>query len=90
VIKLFQKIGNTLKKILIKIFILIRNIYFYKTYNLYKKSDETEKFAHILEAINYTKVAGANGALLPAVFFEFGCYSGRTFAAAINSEKYLK
>ena len=50
----------------------------------YKRSDETEKFQHITEAVNYIRVAE-----LPQVFFEFGCSSGRTFSAAILAARYL-
>lgn len=87
---MFQKIGKLIKKILICIYVYFRNIYYYKTYKLYKKSDEDDKFTHILEAINYIKVAGSSGAILPPIFFEFGCYSGRTFSAAVNTAKFLK
>ena len=52
---------------------------------LYKLTDEKFKYAHILEAINYVRVA-----LLPPVFFEFGCHSGRTFSAAINAANFFK
>ena len=55
----------------------------------YKQTDEDHKFIHILESINYLKVAGNHGKTLPATFFEFGCHSGRTFSTAINSSKYL-
>ena len=37
-----------------------------------------------MEAINYVKVA-----LLPKVYFEFGCHSGRTFSAAIRASREL-
>ena len=57
-------------------------MFFYSSYQLYKKCDETDKFSHILESVNYIKVAGGNGTILPLVYFEFGCYSGRTFSAA--------
>lgn len=50
----------------------------------YVKSDETDKYQHILEAVNYVRVAE-----LPPVFFEFGCHSGRTFSAAMVSSQYL-
>jgi O-methyltransferase len=50
----------------------------------YKKSDELDKFQHILEAVNYVRVAE-----LPANYFEFGCHSGRTFSAALGAAKYL-
>lgn len=50
----------------------------------YRYTDEHLKFVHILEAINYVRVAE-----LPPVYFEFGCHSGRTFSAAIRAASYL-
>tara|TARA_B100000965_G_C19574232_1_gene750566 strand:- start:1325 stop:2098 length:774 start_codon:yes stop_codon:yes gene_type:complete len=58
--------------------------------NQYKYSDEHKKFVHILEAVNYLKVAGNQGQLLPQTYFEFGCHSGRTFIAAVNASNFLK
>ena len=55
----------------------------------YKYSDEHLKFVHILEAMNYLRVAGAAGRILPQTFFEFGCHSGRTFSAAVNASGFL-
>ena len=57
---------------------------------LYKNSDEFLKFQHILEAINYIRVAGISGAAISQVYYEFGCHSGRTFSSAINSARFLK
>ncbi|QWE28993.1 TylF/MycF/NovP-related O-methyltransferase [Polynucleobacter sp. AM-7D1] len=51
----------------------------------YQYLDEDSKYLHILEAINYVRVAGNNGQIIPAVYFEFGCHSGRTFSSAINA-----
>lgn len=51
----------------------------------YLKSDETDKFQHIMEAVNYVRVAE-----LPPVFFEFGCHSGRTFSTALLGAKYFR
>ena len=51
----------------------------------YVETDEKFKFMHILEAVNYMKVAD-----LPNVFFEFGCHSGRTYSAALLASKFLK
>lgn len=56
----------------------------------YQYSDEHLKFVHILEAMNYLRLAGAGGRLLPQTFFEFGCHSGRTFSAAVNASRYLR
>lgn len=51
----------------------------------YLKSDETDKFQHIMEAVHYVRIAE-----LPPVFFEFGCHSGRTFSAALLAAKYFR
>jgi hypothetical protein len=51
----------------------------------YTYSDERLKLVHILEAINYVRVAGAAGEMIPQTYFEFGCHSGRTFSAAVNA-----
>lgn len=56
-----------------------------KSIDNYKYTDEHLKFVHILEAINYLKVAGNMGKVLPQTYFEFGCHSGRTFSAAVNA-----
>ena len=56
----------------------------------YKYSDEHLKFVHILEAINYLRVAGAEGRVLPQNVFEFGCHSGRTISAAINASQFFR
>jgi len=55
----------------------------------YTYSDERLKFVHILECMNYARVAGAGGAV-PPVYFEFGCHSGRTFSAAVRAARFLK
>lgn len=51
----------------------------------YLETDEEFKYIHILEAVNYVKIAE-----LPNVFFEFGCHSGRTYSAALLASKFLK
>lgn len=51
----------------------------------YRYLDEDSKYLHILEAINYVRVAGNNGQVIPTVYFEFGCHSGRTFSSAVNA-----
>jgi hypothetical protein len=56
----------------------------------YKFTDEDLKFVHILEAVNYLRIAGNGGLALPQTFFEFGCHSGRTFSSAINASLLLK
>ena len=54
-------------------------------YKDYKFSDEKLKFMHLMEAVNYCRVA-----LMPFTYFEFGCHSARTFSAVINAAKYFK
>ncbi len=54
----------------------------------YRYSDEKSKFVHILEAMNYLRIAG-DEAQLPSVYLEFGCHSARTFSAAVNAARYL-
>jgi len=61
-----------------------------QTFKLYRSSDEEDKFKHIMESLNYLRIAGDGGELLPQTYFEFGCHSGRTFSSAINSTKFLK
>ncbi len=81
-------IPTFIRKILIDLRFNIKSPHLATTKKLYKFTDEELKFTHILEAFNYLKVAGHNG-LIPPVFFEFGCHSGRTFSSAINSSNYL-
>ena len=56
----------------------------YRAHQDYKLTDERLKYAHIVEAVNYARIAE-----LPSVFFEFGCHSARTFSAAARATKYL-
>lgn len=72
---------------IILIFIFNRNKYIFQ--REYKFVDEDSKFSHILEAVNYVKVAGADDRI-PCTYFEFGCHSGRTFSAAIRASEGLK
>ena len=55
--------------------------------NDYTYTDERLKLVHILEAINYVRVAGAGGNTLPQTYLEFGCHSARTFSAAVNAAR---
>lgn len=50
----------------------------------YHASDEEEKYRHLLEAVNYLRVAQ-----LPPTFFEFGCHSARTFSATLRAARHL-
>lgn len=77
-----------IKKIFTKIKLFIYYNFINKKLNLpkdwYVETDEKFKFIHILEAVNYLKVAE-----LPNVFFEFGCHSGRTYSATLLASKFL-
>jgi len=55
----------------------------------YKFTDEHLKFVHLMEAMNYLRIAGDDGRSLPQTYFEFGTHSGRTFSCAVNSANYL-
>jgi O-methyltransferase len=57
----------------------------YQAWQDYKYTDEHLKFVHILEAMNYVRVAD-----IPSVYFEFGCHSGRTFSAAVRAAEFLE
>jgi len=57
----------------------------YKAYIDYRFSDEKLKFLHLLETVNYCKVAE-----MPQVYFEFGCHSARTFSAVVRAAEFLK
>ena len=61
----------------------------FKSRKRYRFSDENLKFTHLMECINYLRVAGFEGEI-PPVIFEFGCHSGRTFSSMINASKHLK
>jgi len=64
---------------------LIFERYKLNPYTNYRFSDEKIKFVHLLEAVNYLRVAG-----LPNVYFEFGCHSARTFSSVVRAADYLK
>ena len=90
------KINNIKNFINQEIKVLLKDIYIIffkrklkKVHEIYKFSDEDLKFAHILEGVNYLRVAGNHGNVIPKTIFEFGCHSGRTFVTAINSANYL-
>jgi hypothetical protein len=82
-IRLLKRLG--ILNFVLEIRFLLTSKILRESRGLYKLTDEKFKFLHILEAINYVRVA-----LLPPVFFEFGCHSGRTFSAAINAANFLK
>ena len=78
-----------IKQIYLKIKLFIYYNIVYRKQKLprkwYLETDEKFKYIHILEAVNYVKIAE-----LPNVFFEFGCHSGRTYSAALLASKFLK
>ena len=85
-----EKLPFTLKRFLKNIYYMFFDRFRYLSHKTYLFTDEKLKFTHILEGINYLRTAGNNGKDLPQTYFEFGCYSGRTFSAAVNGAKYLK
>ena len=85
---LFQFLPNSLKSLIIDSWFKLNNPKLIPAKNDYKYTDEHLKFVHILECINYLRVAGFNNEI-PPVYFEFGCHSGRTFCAAVNAANYL-
>lgn len=87
---MFQKIRNiwerpfSTKNLANNISYFLFRPYQFKAFKSYRFSDEKLKFMHLLEAVNYTRVA-----LLPHVYMEFGCHSARTFSAVVNAAGYL-
>jgi O-methyltransferase len=77
----YPKLRGFLKSIYY--FIFYRELY--SSHKDYRFSDEKLKFTHILEAVNYLRIAE-----LPYNYYEFGCHSARTFSAAASAFKYLK
>ena len=77
----YPKLRGLLKSIYY--FIFYRELY--SAHKDYRFSDEKLKFTHILEAVNYLRIAE-----LPYNYYEFGCHSARTFSAAASAFKYLK
>jgi hypothetical protein len=77
---------NILPKFILKnLYYFIIKPHLFKSSVLYKFSDEKLKYTHLLEAINYIRIAELN-----QVYFEFGCHSARTFSAVINHANFLK
>ncbi len=75
----------SLKGVLKSLYYALFNRHLYRAHADYRFTDERLKFTHILESINYIRVAE-----LPNVYFEFGCHSARTFSAAARATRYLK
>ena len=85
---LFKFLPNSLKSLIIDFWFKLNNPKLIPAKDDYKYTDEHLKFVHILECVNYLRVAGFNNEI-PPVYFEFGCHSGRTFSAAVNAANYL-
>ena len=69
--------------------LLFRSRHVASAFKTFVLSDQVNKYQHILEAVNYARVAGSGGRL-PQTYFEFGCHSARTFSAALNAARFLK
>lgn len=82
---LLKSLYFQIKPILAKFYFIIFKPFIYRAFLNYKFSDEKLKFVHILEAINYVRIAN-----LPHVYFEFGCHSARTFNSAIQAFQYFR
>ena len=70
-----------------KLSLLLKRLFDKTSYTAHKdyvSTDYRQKCVHIMEAMNYAKIA-----LLPKVYLEFGCHSGRTFSAAIRASREL-
>ena len=87
-IRLSNQLSPLMSKYLRGLRVYLKSKHAFTAWKLYTLSDETNKFQHITEAVNYVRVAGANNRL-PQTYFEFGCHSGRTFSAAVNAANYL-
>jgi len=67
-----------------KLYFRILKPYEYAAWKDYSFTDERLKFVHLMEAVNYTKIA-----LMPHAYFEFGCHSARTFSSVIRAANFL-
>lgn len=86
---MLNKIYVLMKHVIKLIYFLIVSPALIPSYLRYRSTDEKEKYTHLLECINYARIALApQGRNIN--FLEFGCHSGRTFSAAINASRYLK
>lgn len=85
----FKILPKGIQSIVHRLLFFIRKPKLVDACSQYHFTDEHLKFVHIMEAINYLRVAGDSGRILPQTFFEFGIHSGRTFSSAINASNYL-
>lgn len=86
---LFNKLPLSLRTALHDLRFAAQQPQLYPALKDYTYSDERLKFVHLMECMNYLRIAGADG-VIPPVYFEFGCHSGRTFSAAVRAAKFLK
>lgn len=80
---------NFVFKTLYQFYLRLFRPYYHASLNSYIHTDETAKYIHLTEALNYLKVAGNKGKVLPLTYYEFGCHSARTFSAAVNAAEVL-
>jgi len=85
---LLSHFPNKIKKLVHYLLFTLRNPKLLDAKSQYAYTDEHLKFVHLLECMNYLKVAGHENRI-PQVYFEFGCHSGRTFSSVINAANYL-
>ena len=90
VLRLLDYVPAILRARLLSLAFWLRHPTLREAAKAYARSDYALKTTHITEAINYLRVAGNSGSLLPQTYFEFGCHSGRTFSAAVNAGRFLK
>ena len=80
---LYGYLLNILKKLVYSLLFASRNPKLMDAKNQYIYTDEHLKFVHLLECMNYLKVAGHENKI-HQVYYEFGSHSGRTFFATVN------
>jgi O-methyltransferase len=85
---LIGRLPTSLQRSLHKVHVALFHRHLLPALRDYTYSDEKLKFVHILECMNYVRIAGSGG-VIPPVYFEFGCHSGRTFSAAVRAARYL-
>ena len=83
--KFFQLFPSGFRTRLKSLWLFLFDRFSFRAHCDYIFTDEKLKFVHLLEAINYVRIAGA-----PYAYFEFGCHSGRTFSAVVRACRYLK
>ena len=87
--RIYNRLPPTLAQVIARCLLFFLSPRKFSSWRLWNRSDEADKYQHILEGLNYLRVAGDKNRL-PSTFFEFGCHSGRTFSTAINAARFLK